>query len=106
MKKDKTIESEYVFLRRIAPIKEITGGTIKSQYRLYRLRCGLQPEPFHSIRRMLGSNVLAGGTGIDLIPDILGHSSIESSKPYLYTHTEKMKDCSLSLELIPTMPEV
>ena len=100
------VNSEYVFLRRVAPIKEITGSAISSQYRLYRLKCGLQPEPFHSIRRMVGSSVLSGGTGIDLIPDILGHSSIESSKPYLYMHTDKMKECSLSLELIPAMPEV
>jgi hypothetical protein len=35
---------------------------------------------------------------LETIKQVLGHSSIDSSKPYLSTNLKKLKSCSLNFE--------
>jgi integrase/recombinase XerD len=53
---------------------------------------------FHSFRRSLGTWMLENEVSLDTIKEVLGHSHMYSSKPYLSTNLEKLKHCSLSLD--------
>jgi integrase len=53
---------------------------------------------FHSFRRSLGTWMLENEIPLETIKQVLGHSSIDSSKPYLSTNLKKLKSCSLNFE--------
>lgn len=53
---------------------------------------------FHSFRRSLGTWMLENEVPLDTIKEVLGHSHMNSSRPYLSTNLEKLKNCSLSLD--------
>ncbi len=95
--------SEYVFISEHPPFSKLNRKSIYFHFNQYRKNCGLPPCSFHGIRRMLGSNMAIGGVKIDIIPDVLGHSDLESTRPYIYADIQTMRECALTLEAIPRM---
>jgi site-specific recombinase XerD len=59
-----------------------------------RLRYG-----FHSFRRAFGTRLLESGTSIHLLSQLLGHTDINSAKPYMSASEQGLKECGLSLVL-------
>ena len=57
-----------------------------------RIRCGI-----HSFRRGFGKGLLESNVSIDMISELLGHTDINSSKPYIAIDEAGLKCCSLSL---------
>jgi len=51
----------------------------------------------HSMRHSLSSNLLAKGTPLPVITGILGHSSTEVTKRYLWMDTEKLRIAALEV---------
>ena len=51
----------------------------------------------HSFRRSLGKRMLEAGISVDELSQILGHTDIDSSKPYLGTNEIGLIECAISL---------
>lgn len=60
---------------------------------------------FHTMRRTLASRMLSTNVPLDTIKEVLGHSSTDSTRPYLGAELSKLGECPLSLELIPLRRE-
>lgn len=99
----KDSSSDYIFLSSLPPFSKLSRKAIYFHFNEYRKKCGLPNCSFHGLRRMLGSRMVAEGVGIDLVPDILGHSNLDSTRPYIYANASKMRECALDLKTIPDM---
>lgn len=97
--------SDFIFLSTNPPFNVLNSSSLRGILTTYRTRCNLPHCPFHSIRRTLGTGMVVGGVGIDLVPDVLGQSSIDSTRPYIIADTSTMRECSLSLKGIPEFEE-
>lgn len=95
------VNSEYIFLPELLMYEKVSSVTINRKFRYYCQLCGIESSSFHGVRRMLGSNMAMGGTRIDLIPDILGHSQLESIQPYISVETKGLRQCALSISELP-----
>ena len=51
----------------------------------------------HSFRRTFGTNLLKCDIPMELIQQLLGHTQMNSMKPYLSVEEEGLKRCALSL---------
>jgi integrase/recombinase XerD len=98
-------ESPYIFLRMRPPYQKLTNhsSSMNSIICKYMDAVGVSHKPserkgFHSFRRSLGTWMLENEVSLDTIKEVLGHSHMYSSKPYLSTNLEKLKHCSLSLD--------
>ena len=54
---------------------------------------------FHSFRRAFGTRLLESGTPVHLLSQLLGHTHIDSAKPYMSTSEKGLKECCLPLSL-------
>ena len=97
-----TKESDFIFLSTRPPFDVLLSASLGGILANYQKKCNLPRSPFHSIRRTLGTAMIVGGAGIDLIPDVLGHSSIASTRPYIIADANTMSECSLPLSNIPS----
>lgn len=89
-------ESDKIFLRLRAPIQPFSGGTaIGGIYSKYRVKLGLSPDGFHSLRRALGKNLVTSGTPVTTAAQVLGHSDISNIKQYIALDVVHLKDCAL-----------
>lgn len=80
------------------PIKSRTFGTVVTKY---MKRTGIydteRRRGFHSFRRTFGTSLLKNDIPMDLIQQMLGHTQMNSMKPYLSVEEEGLKRCALSL---------
>lgn len=97
--------SEYIFLSTKAPYDKMSdhatsivqcnlkksGLTYNSKHRL----------DFHSFRRSVGTQMLESNVALPTISQVLGHSSIDTAKPYLCIDFDGLKKCALDLSVIP-----
>lgn len=91
-----------VFLCSNYPLRAIQRSTINGIVKKYlkiagiklskHQRCGL-----HGFRRALGTRLLESGTPAQLLSQLLGHSRINSAKPYMSASENELKKCCLSL---------
>jgi integrase len=51
----------------------------------------------HSFRRAFGTRLLEAEVPIELLSQLLGHSHIDSARPYLSASEQELKDCALGL---------
>jgi len=58
---------------------------------------------FHSFRRSIGTQMMEAEIPIELISQVLGHSSVEATKPYLSIDMVHLKECALDLSIIPCL---
>lgn len=52
---------------------------------------------FHALRRYFGTNLLREEINLELIRQIMGHSNVDSTKPYLSVNEKGLKMCALPL---------
>ncbi|MDR2457898.1 MAG: tyrosine-type recombinase/integrase [Clostridiales Family XIII bacterium] len=91
----------YIFLSE-TPIRKISSSCptkILTKYikKLDLSKYNSKKNGFHNFRRSFAKRLLESETSIDLLKDLLGHSSIDSVKPYLSIDEKGLKRCALSL---------
>jgi len=101
-------ELDYIFLKFKNPITPLKSWSGCSLVKRNAAKAGIywdssENKGMHSFRRSLANRLLESEIPLELISEILGHSSKDSSKPYLATHHSKLLMCALSLENIPLL---
>lgn len=97
------IESPYLFVKNQAPYDPMLSGSIGCVLDRCMDRAGLRKKRgvssgMHSLRHALAHRLLAEGTSLYTVADIMGHASYASSSPYLKVDIEGMRRCALSVE--------
>ncbi len=92
-----------IFLRAIAPYTAIRyTSSLDTLIRKYEARAGVSTDiwngkSFHGTRRGLGRSLVLAGEPVESVMQVLGHSHIDSAKPYMMLNTPEMKACALDL---------
>ena len=98
------VDSEYIFLRMRAPIREFSCGVpIEDIYDSYRIKAGIPRDAgdgkgFHSLRRTLGRDLVTSGVPVTTAAQVLGHANIGTMKKYLPLDSVHLKECALSFD--------
>ena len=101
------VDSEYVFLRAVTPIRQMGDSMVLDHLlRKYQTLAGITRFPwdgkgFHSIRRMLGREMVVAGTPITTVSQVLGQVQTESTKPYIALDNSRLRICALDFSGIP-----
>ena len=88
----------YLFVKHIQPFDKMKNGHyIITQY---LVKAGIPLEKskhhgLHSLRHTLASRLLEQDVPLEIISSILGHTSVESTKPYLHIDIENLRRCAL-----------
>jgi len=93
-----------VFLSAQYPLRALQTQSARGIIAKYMALAGIgtaarQRYGFHSFRRAFGTRLLESGTPIYLLSQLLGHSDIDSAKPYMSASEQGLKECCLSLTL-------
>lgn len=78
------------------PLDARTASGIVSKYML-RVGIPAKRRAFHALRRTFGTGLLQNNVSFQLIRQLLGHTDINSLKPYLSIDEQGLKQCALSL---------
>lgn len=97
------IESNYLFLSANAPYTHLKNSGILAIASRYMKKAGIETNKtlrkgFHSFRRSFGANLLQSETPLELLSEIIGHSSINSTVPYISANEEGLRECSIGLK--------
>jgi len=98
----KQANTTHVFTRLTAPYCEM-----QNSYTLFNKRmtlAGISRSGFgkagpHSLRHALASNMLTGHVPLPVITAVLGHSTPASTKVYLHSDIEGLRQCALDAEV-------
>jgi site-specific recombinase XerD len=95
-------DSTYLFMSCRAPYVNLRSGALGDIIRRQMRRCGIRKPAgtvwgMHSLRHALARNLLEQNVPLAKLSEIMGHTSIESSYPYLKVDIEGLRDCALSL---------
>lgn len=98
-------DSEYIFLSTKAPYNKLSDHATSIVQRNLN-KAGLTyssklRKGFHSFRRTVGTQMLESNVPLPIISQALGHSSMESTKPYLCIDFSGLKNRALDLSAIP-----
>lgn len=97
-------DEPYVFLTGNVPYSKLRPTTLVLALTRYRKRCGLfigRPDTvagMHSFRHALAHRLLDKGVDLEMISEIMGHTHVSSSSPYLKIDIEGLRSCALDLE--------
>lgn len=100
-------DSEYVFLRSIAPYRKLSDvRSVGDILEKYRKKAGIIRNPgdgksFHALRRSMGTWMLESGVPLTTISQVLGHKEQDSAKQYLSMDHERLAACALDFQGIP-----
>ncbi|MDE5754022.1 MAG: tyrosine-type recombinase/integrase, partial [Oscillospiraceae bacterium] len=101
-------ELPHIFLCHTGQLRPLKNRSASGMVSKYMRRIGLyDPEKrrsFHSFRRTFGTDLLKNEIPMELIQQMLGHTQMNSMKPYLSVEEEVLKRCALSL--LPSSQEV
>lgn len=93
-------ELPYVFLthdgQKCRPLRCNNGVMIVSRH-MKKAGIPANKRSVHALRRTYSTRLLQSGVPIEMIRQLLGHSTMDSSKPYLSIDEEGLKKCALSL---------
>ena len=95
--------SEYIFLRSIAPYHHLHDGvSIACIFRRYLSEAGIRHLPgdgktMHGLRRMIGTQMVTSGVPITTVAQVLGHRGIKATKRYISLDVEGLRNCALSI---------
>ena len=97
-------ESSYVFLRHVAPLEPFSDDDhlhhmIMKYIRLAKIRISNKKVGMHSLRHTLATTLLEQHQPIEIIADILGHQSVESTPTYLKSSLSLLRECTLNPEV-------
>lgn len=92
----------FVFLTKDPPYRKLHNRSASSIVSRYMKKCGIDCEKiprrgFHSFRRSFGSRLLQSQVPLEMLSEILGHSSIDSSKPYVAADEVGLRSCAIGL---------
>ena len=90
----------YVFLHNQAPYDRIATFSAILQRRLQNAGIHIDPDRphgVHTLRHALASRLLEENIPLPLISEILGHTTIHSTKDYLRIDIERLRECALNL---------
>lgn len=90
-------ESRYIFLRKNSPHKQISSGLhyILKKYVAIAGLSSNQNKGMYCFRRSLATLMLQSKVPLEMISQVLGHTCLESAKPYLNVDNENLKACAL-----------
>ena len=100
-------DSEYVFLSQKYPHPSLVtrGAAYCASRHIITKRPEGQHAGLHIMRRTLASDMMKYNIKHELISSTLGHTCMDSIKPYVRIHEGSLRKCSLSTELFG-IPEV
>lgn len=78
------------------PMEARSVSTIVSKY-MKEACIPAKRRAFHALRRSFGTSLLHNDVPFELIQQLLGHSDMNSMKPYLSIDEQGLKQCALSL---------
>lgn len=91
----------YVFLCNTGVLRPINNRSASTIVTKYLKRAGIVSiiprRGFHSFRRSFGTRLLKNEIPLELLRQLLGHSKIDSAKPYLSVDEQGLKNCALGL---------
>lgn len=95
--------SEYVFVRARTPHGPIGSDGIGDRLRVHMKKAGIDYTPgdmkgFHSFRRYVATQMLDEGVPADTVKEVLGHTQINSLKPYARISHKQLRSCALGLD--------
>jgi site-specific recombinase XerD len=93
-----------IFLRAEYPLGALHRQAARGIIQKYMMAAGIEANAqnrygFHSFRRAFGTRLLESGTPVHLLSQLLGHSDLDSAKPYMSASEKGLKECCLSLDL-------
>lgn len=94
------VNQPYIFLREKSPYLKLGRSIPYMVYNKYRTSLGLDKQPFHSLRRAVGTNLVTSGIPLTTVSQILGHTNIDSTKQYISLDSLNLKQCALSLKSV------
>lgn len=94
-----------VFLRVQAPHTPLLRqnklyGIISTYVRMAGIQLPEQAQGMHSLRHTVASRLLAAGTPLESIADLLGHKSIDTTRLYTRIDTEQLRSVALDPEVL------
>lgn len=97
-----TCEKPFVFLSKDQPYRKLHNHSASSIVSRYMKKCALDRETiprrgFHSFRRSFGARLLQSEIPLEMLSELLGHSSIDSSKPYMAVDEIGLRSCAIGL---------
>lgn len=103
-------DSPYLFLRSAQPYQKLdnrsTSGIATKYMKLAEIdRTIIERRGFHSFRRSLGARMLEAEIPLSLISEVLGHTHMDSAKPYLGTNETQLKNCAFGFHGIEVTKE-
>jgi integrase len=92
-----------VFLKVNPPFDPFSGNNLHHIVKYWRLLAGIrfrtpQKRGFHSLRHTLATRLLEKGTPLTTIAEILGHTSLESTRIYAKADVEHLRSVALDPE--------
>jgi len=90
--------SPHIFLRTFAPYTKLKNGSHIIRKYLPSEDRGLAQIGFHAFRRGMGTRMLESDISVSIISQVLGHSEIDSLKPYLSLSLGKLKECCMRMQ--------
>ena len=92
-----------VFLKVNPPFDPFRGNNLHHIVKYWRLLAGIrfrtpQKRGFHSLRHTLATRLLQKGTPLTTIAEILGHTSLESTRIYAKADVETLRSVALDPE--------
>jgi integrase len=88
-------KSDKVFLRTISPFDGLSNA-IRTDFRRYCDKAGLSTKRgFHSLRRSIATNMITSGVSVFTVAQSLGHTTIDSTRPYISLDSQNLKECAL-----------
>ena len=91
----------YIFLCHVGALRPINNRSASSIVTKYLHRAEIVStiprRGFHSFRRSFGTRLLQNEIPLELLQQLLGHSKIDSAKPYLSVNELGLKNCALGL---------
>lgn len=90
-------DEPFVFLREKSPHTQMGRSMPYLQFNGYRQKLGMPKAPFHGLRRTLGTNMVIAGVPVTTVAQVLGHSTLSSTKQYISLDSTHLKECALSL---------
>lgn len=100
-------DSEYVFLRTMAPYRKLSDVvSVGNILQKYLKMAGITRSPgdgrgFHALRRSMGTWMLESGVPLTTISQVLGHKDQDSAKQYLSMDHKRLAECALDFQGIP-----
>ena len=98
-------ELPYIFLHVTTPYDHLNRATLHSMVCLYLRRAGIAYTDIrkhgpHALRHSLAGILLEKKTPVPIISEVLGHTSIESTRYYLRIDINSLRQCALEVPFV------